>query len=222
MTKKQWQLVVFLSLLWFSLIVMVHYTVDFRLTEYVNNVFNPNSAFIDFVHQWSNLGLGWPYLVGLGLLFLGGQFVWHNSKVAFCSAYLWLSVAISGLACDLLKEIFARPRPDLFFQHHMSHFLFFAHRQFHGADYLSFPSGHATTASAVAVGMMLLFPRLRYLSILFMFSIAAARVLLLRHFMIDVMAGIYLGTLTSVIVFAYLRSFLRFGSFLVSCSRINT
>jgi undecaprenyl-diphosphatase len=207
MTKSQWQRIAFFSLIWFAVIVLVHYTVDFRLTEFVSRTFNPQSVFINFVHKWSNLGLGWPYLALFGVLFLLGQFVLHNKKMTLYSAYLWITVAVSGIVCDVLKEIFARPRPDLFFQHHMSHFMFFAHRQFHSSDYLSFPSGHATTAASVAIGIMLLFPRLRVLSILFMFSVAAARILLLRHFMADVMAGMYLGTLSSVVLYAYMKKF---------------
>lgn len=205
MTKSQWQRILVWSIVWVAAIIAAHYTVDFRVTEYVNTHFNPNSSFINFVHMWSNLGLGWPYLVGFGVLFLLSYFVLHKKRVTFYSGYLWLTVAVSGVVCDVLKEIFARPRPDLFLQHHMNHFMFFAHRQFHASDYLSFPSGHATTAASVAVGLMMLFPRVRVLCGVFMLSIAAARVLLLRHFMADVMAGLYLGTVTSVVLYHYLQ-----------------
>jgi membrane-associated phospholipid phosphatase len=205
MTRKQWQLFWFVSIIWFGLIVVVHYHMDFPVSRYVHASFNPNSKFISFVHIWSDFGYGWPYLVGFAVLFLLGKFVLHKPRLAFYSAYLWCCAAISGVICDLLKLIFGRPRPSLLFDHHVSQFIFMGHRTFNANGYTSFPSGHATTAASVAIGVMLLFPRWRIVSIAMMLSVAAARVLLLRHYVADVMAGMYLGTVTAYFLYRYMQ-----------------
>ncbi len=207
MTKQQGQWLLILSLLSFGLIVAAHYLVDFSVAEYIYATFSSNTSLIHFARTWSYLGLGWPYLVVLATLFLFARFILSHQKMAAYAAYLWLCVAISGAVCDVLKEIFGRPRPMLYFGHHLSHFIFLAHRQFNLNDYTSFPSGHATTAASFAVGIMLLFPRLRSVAILFAVSIMVARVLLLKHYVADVMAGLYLGSVTSVLVYFYKPAF---------------
>jgi len=205
MTRRQRLFFTVGSLLGFGLIVWVHYTLDFPVTQYVKTTFDPSSGFISFVHIWSDFAYGWPYLVGLAILFFVAKFILHNTKVALFSAYLWLCVAISGIVCDILKLVFGRPRPSLLYAHHVHSFIFFGHRQFHASGNTSFPSGHATTAASVAIGIYLLFPRLRIPAILFMLSIAVARVLLLRHYVADVMAGMYLGAVTSYFLYKLMQ-----------------
>lgn len=208
MTSKQWQVFCWVSILWFGLIVVAHYYIDFPATYFVRDYFAPNSSFIGFVHIWSDIGYGWPYLVLFFLLFLWGKFIVKKPGFTMMSVYLWFCVAVSGLICDILKLIFGRPRPSLLFNHQESAFVFFGHRQFSGS-YASFPSGHATTVMAVATGIFLLFPRWRVPCILVALSVAAARVLLLRHFVADVMAGLYVGAVTSYFLYRFMAT--RFG-----------
>ena len=205
MTRQQWKYSLGLSGLWFTLIIVVHYTLDFTVTQYVHATFGPRSGFINFVHWFANFGLGWPYIVGLGVLFCVARFLWHNQKLTLQSLYLFSCVAVSGIVCDLLKLVFGRPRPSLWFDHHLRDFIFFGHRQFHESSYTSFPSGHATTAASFAVGLMMLFPRLRVIGVLFMVSVAVARILLLRHYVSDVMAGMYLGAMTSWVLYRFMK-----------------
>lgn len=205
MTQRQWKYSLLLSLVWFVLIVVVHYTLDFKVTQYVHATFDPRSDFINSMHMIANFGLGIPYLILFGLLFVAARFFGRNQKLSLQSLYLFMCVAVSGIICDVLKLVFGRPRPELWFGHHMTHFTFMTHHQFHLSSYESFPSGHATTAASVAVGMILLFPRLRIIGVIFMLTIAAARVLLLRHYVADVMAGMYLGTMTSWVLYQFMR-----------------
>lgn len=205
MTYQQWKYYLGISVGWVALIIIVHYTLDFSVTQYVHTTFDPRSKFISLVHWVANFGLGWPYIIGLGVLFCVARFLWHDRKLTLRSLYLFLCVAISGIICDLLKLVFGRPRPSLWFDHGLSHFVFLGHRQFHESAYTSFPSGHATTAASFAVGLILLFPRLRVIGVIFMLTIAMARVLLLRHYVADVMAGMYLGAMTSWVLYRFMQ-----------------
>lgn len=74
-----------------------------------------------------------------------------------------------GLVTDVVKAIVGRPRPG-------------------GGPY-SFPSGHTTCAFAAAVVLARRWPRLRYVFYLGAAGVAASRVVCLRHFPSDVLAG---------------------------------
>ena len=56
-------------------------------------------------------------------------------------------------------------------------------------DYASLPSGHSTTAFAVAVALGALFPRLRVALWIYAGIIAVSRVILTAHYPSDVIAG---------------------------------
>jgi membrane-associated phospholipid phosphatase len=61
------------------------------------------------------------------------------------------------------------------------------------AEYASMPSGHATTAVAVAVALGALWPRARPLLWVYALAIAASRVIIAAHYPSDVIAGACLG-----------------------------
>ncbi len=79
----------------------------------------------------------------------------------------------AGIATDVLKVIIGRQRPD------------------GSSD--SFPSGHSACAFATAFVLARRWPRLRYVFYLGAAGVAAARVLWLRHFPSDVLAGAAVG-----------------------------
>lgn len=84
-----------------------------------------------------------------------------------------IAVLGGGVVTDVLKTIFGRPRPD------------------GSSD--AFPSGHATCAFAAAFVLARRWPRHRYAFYLGAAGVAAARVLWLRHFPGDVLAGAAVG-----------------------------
>jgi len=79
----------------------------------------------------------------------------------------------AGMATDVLKVVIGRHRPD-------------------GSSH-SFPSGHSACAFAAAFVLARRWPRLRYVFYLGATGVAAARVLWLRHFPSDVLAGAAVG-----------------------------
>ncbi|MDP3560384.1 MAG: phosphatase PAP2 family protein [Legionellaceae bacterium] len=105
--------------------------------------------------------------------------------------FLSLCVVISGLICVLLKVMFGRARPKLWFNSHEYGFYLF---KIKGA-YWSFPSGHTTMIFSLACGLSLLFPRYKILFIILAIFISFSRVLLIQHYLSDILIASYFALL---------------------------
>jgi len=95
---------------------------------------------------------------------------------------------------------FARPR--LWFSDHIFGFTGLGPH----AAYWSFPSGHSVTAGALAFALSLTVPRLTPAWIVIALMIAASRVFLDAHYLSDVIAGFYIGTISAWAMAAGLRA----------------
>jgi lipid A 4'-phosphatase len=147
----------------------------------------------------AQLGLGYPYLV-----FFAGLFVvmrWGGSlpalrareatmrSLAPVPAFLFAAAAVSGIAADIVKVVAGRTRPKLLFAANIDRFTGLAFR----ADHWSFPSGHATTAAALMLGLWYLWPRYAPVYAAIAVLIAAARVIICAHYLSDAVAGLAIG-----------------------------
>lgn len=110
--------------------------------------------------------------------------------------YVFASVAIAGIIANVGKYAIGRARPKFFPETGSVSFDFFSG----DASWASFPSGHATTAMALAVALAMLFPRLRWIFICIGFWIAASRLFLLQHYPSDMFAGCLLGFITAWLI----------------------
>ena len=135
------------------------------------------------------------YLAGGLVVFLG--FRKKNRRSSLAGLFIFMSVAVSGLAADLLKVIFGRARPMLLFDHGTYGLGWF--RFVH--EWTSFPSGHSATALSVAVALSLLQPRYRLLFLAGGLLVAASRVVLCQHYLSDVLAGSMLGAATAILLY---------------------
>ena len=135
------------------------------------------------------------YLIGGALLFG----VFRNKKPfwAFSGLFLFSTVALSGLSADLVKYIAGRARPKLYFNEHLYGFDFFRWQY----AWTSFPSGHSATAFGVAILLALLYPRWRFVALVGALLIAFSRLVLAQHYMSDVIAGSFLGIVSSVLLY---------------------
>ena len=114
--------------------------------------------------------------------------------IASTIGYVFVSIGGAGLIANLTKDILGRARPTLFDSAGPIDFHLFAFN----SDYASFPSGHATNIFAFATVIGILLPRARVPLYALAVLIAASRVLIGQHYMMDVLVGAMLG-----IVFPY-------------------
>ncbi len=120
------------------------------------------------------VAVGWwirrPRLAGGGLL------------IALC-------VAASGAMAAVLKFFVGRARPQLFDEH--GHFAMSPFSIDHAWN--SFPSGHSTTAAAIAGVLWVMDPPRRWLWLIAGVAVAATRVVIGAHHPSDMLAGFLLG-----------------------------
>lgn len=123
------------------------------------------------------------------------------ASLAVRLGFLFLAIAVPSLFVTVLKRIVGRARPviagdDAFL------YKFFLWR----VEYASFPSGHATTAFAVAVAFGVLWPRLRPLLWTYAIAIALSRVIVTAHHPSDVVAGAIAGAIGALLVRDFMAS----------------
>jgi lipid A 4'-phosphatase len=157
-------------------------------------------------------GIGYGWLTGFGVGFVvlhwGGNlprlrpFGRRLRAWSAVPAFLFASVAASGIAADILKVVFGRARPKLLFN---SDLYGFAWLGWH-ADYWSFPSGHAATIVSVLTGLWYLWPSHILFYIVLGTLVAMSRVVIGAHFLSDAVAGAWLAMLTTRCVVACFAS----------------
>jgi membrane-associated phospholipid phosphatase len=107
--------------------------------------------------------------------------------------FIFLAIALPGLVVTVVKRLIGRVRPSVVGP--------FAYVPFSWRpDYASMPSGHATTAFAVAVAFGALWPRARPLLWLYALIIALSRVIIAAHYPSDVITGACVGGFGALII----------------------
>jgi lipid A 4'-phosphatase len=149
------------------------------------------------------LGAAWGWLVCFSLAFSalhwGGELPRLRSVAArmrvlsAVPAFLFASIAVSGLAVDVLKVGFGRPRPKLLFRSDLHGFTWLSWRP----DHWSFPSGHTATIVALMSALWWLWPRHLLFYILAAAIVAGSRVVVGAHYLSDVMAGALIAMLST-------------------------
>lgn len=157
-------------------------------TEIVKGVFRP----------FSTLGESQWYLVpGVALYLIYRK---KRERLARFGLYLFCTVAATGILVNVLKVLFGRARPRLLFREDTYGFGFFEF----DSSYLSFPSGHTTTAFAAAAALGAAFPRHRWIFYVCGTIIALARVVLTSHYLSDILVGAWLGAVGSMVLAQYM------------------
>jgi undecaprenyl-diphosphatase len=158
----------------------------------------------------TDVGQSQWYLVPAGLLFIAIAFLdWEartrsgRSRLAFLFAqagYAFSAIAFAGIIGNVLKFLIGRARPKLFDDGGSLHFQPFTAAH----DFNSFPSGHSTTMGAVAMVLMLWFPKARIPLFLLCAFVAATRIAARAHYASDVVAGFALGSLYALFLARWL------------------
>jgi hypothetical protein len=132
------------------------------------------SAVLERVLQVLNLLAHGFAAAAIGLALLAAGLATRNRRFVRVGLAVLLAAALAGLAANGLKLLFRVPRP-------------------HPMDSFSFPSGHSTTAFAVAAVLARAFPPAGPVFAFVALFGGLARVYFRDHFLIDVVAGGLLG-----------------------------
>lgn len=110
--------------------------------------------------------------------------------------YILISVGLAVGIGEVLKGMIGRGRPFVGGAPNAFNFWNFAWSE----AYASFPSGHSTTAGALAFTLVALWPRLLWPMVIYAIVIVLTRLVLLAHHTSDVVAGLVLGMSVAMLV----------------------
>ncbi len=155
----------------------------------------------DFMADITDYGLSdWVLIPSLVLLVITGLFAVlirkrgpHLALVEMTQlyAFLFVGVGLPGLISNLMKRAIGRGRPHLLDQVGSLNFENF----FNDWTYQSFPSGHTTTAFALAFVIGFLSKRWLLPLVIVAAVVGVSRVAVGAHYPTDVLGGIVVGTL---------------------------
>lgn len=117
-------------------------------------------------------------------------------EATLLSAFIFLGVGLPGLLSNLLKRLIGRGRPVEF----DTNGAFSFHSVLNDWTYQSFPSGHTTTAIALAFVIGFLWPRLFGVFLLIGVVVGVSRVPVGMHYPTDVFAGFIVGMVGAYLV----------------------
>jgi undecaprenyl-diphosphatase len=146
---------------------------------------------------------GW-FLWPLGILFLGLAALPNLQRVPQLVlaaimvrvGFLFVAIGAPSLFDTIIKRMIGRARPLV--TGVADPYVFSPFRW--TAEYASMPSGHATTAFAVAVAFGTLWPRWRTVLWVYALLIAVSRVVLTAHYPSDVLAAAVVGVVGALLV----------------------
>jgi len=178
--------------------------VDRPLAAYTRSLDTSAHQLIDFFRHITDLGKSKWYLwpCGLATIFCGflarGKDVRPVYRRLFAyigvrAFFLFATIGLSGLFADIVKPLAGRARPKLWLDNQIYGFAPF---NTHGFLWNGMPSGHTTTAFALAFSLSIFYPRLRLLWFAYALLLGVSRVMVDAHYLSDVCAGAMLGWLT--------------------------
>ncbi|WEK06382.1 MAG: phosphatase PAP2 family protein [Candidatus Devosia phytovorans] len=127
-------------------------------------------------------------VIGMRLVPAG---LWRRATRELCqvSAFVFLTIGVSGLATNILKRLIGRSRPVIYDQVGAFDFRYVLNDW----TFQSFPSGHSTTAMATALVVGFLAPRLFMLVLLLALATGLSRIMLGQHYPTDIVGGYVVG-----------------------------
>jgi membrane-associated phospholipid phosphatase len=145
---------------------------------------------------------------GDGLFIIALALILFFSKKRFLSLMIISSYALSGIIVQVLKFFIDEARPAYYLAK-TNYPYFIDGVTLHNLH--SFPSGHSTSAFALATALGFAVKNKNY-SILFLLMAALAgysRIYLGQHFMNDVLVGSIIGMFSAIFCWIYLEKFLK-------------
>jgi membrane-associated phospholipid phosphatase len=166
--------------------------IDGKAATFVSlNAYHPFILNVFFIN-YTFMGDGIFALCLVALLF---YFKKRQQALAMLYAFL-----ISGIAVQVIKNLASSPRPKLFFE---------AGQYLHFIDGVSlannssFPSGHTATAFGIATVLVLMLKNKTWQPHILIATVMVgySRIYLAQHFLLDVMIGAIIGTVSGIAAF---------------------
>ena len=196
-----------LAITWICLAdkLLIHKTLTFFQTNFLDVFFQGITYMGDGV---------FIVLISVVLLFI-------NVRIALLQI---ISYASSGLISLLLKySFFAESNRPYYFLKDDPTFHKIANFTYHISN--SFPSGHTTSIFALMTIFALVYQQSKLVSIVFFLGailVAFSRIYLSQHFLIDVVAGSFIGVASAYFVFRILNhKFVKFNSSILNLKQAN-
>lgn len=187
MTQKKYY---FTSVIFIALIALSYLYLDRQVAVWFHEHLSEQDHL--FFRNITQFGESTYHLIGFTFAFLIFKFMLQRPRWADKFLFLFTSVAVSGIAVNIIKVIAGRYRPSEFFMNGDYGFTFFHLSR----AMTSFPSGHTVTAFALATAISHLWPRLSIPTWIFAIAIGA-------HYPSDVLRGAFIGTLSVYLILYY-------------------
>jgi len=186
--------ILYLILLCICLVIKIIFTKE-AIYFAVNSRY---SSFADDIAPYvTDIGNGWTILILSAILTL------FNYRTAFLMAS---SYAVTSLLAQVVKYIFASPRPSLLYKAKLS--VIHVVKGVYLLQFDSFPSGHTVTIFSAAVVIIYLAKNKSWGILLFIVAVAVgySRMYLSEHFFEDVTAGSVIGVIGTVLWISFIDS----------------
>jgi len=123
-------------------------------------------------------GNGQPWFIASVLFFIFDIFMTRSENFV-----IFVSIMLTGLFNLILKQLINRTRPN---EEESRNYVT-------QLDFKAFPSGHACRMGAMAVLMVLFFPRIGWLFAIWAIAVGYGRIALELHYFLDVVGGTVVG-----------------------------
>ncbi len=137
----------------------------------------------------TSLGKAKPLIGALIGLVISCRYVLRFKTWEKRAWFLLLCALIPSLIVLALKILFGRARPELLFSDGLYGFQWLKYTR----PFWSFPSGHTATLMGTAFGLCIVLPKYRWAFLSVGFLVMTTRVLLLQHYLSDVLVSAYLA-----------------------------
>lgn len=169
---------------------------------------------------WLESFFTWFTLLGDGMLVAGVCVLLLTLGRYLQVVHLSAAYIVSGLLAQLIKHATHMPRPRVLLQpEHYNQFI----EGVTGGGWSSFPSGHTTTAFAVAT-VLAFYTSNKWLQLTYLalaVAVGYSRIYLGQHFLEDVQAGSIIGVFVAACVYAWIPAFRFFGRRIAGGDRIS-
>lgn len=153
--------------------------------------------------SWMGVVTVLAILTGLTMARLRPAAIWQ--RVTDTGIFIFAAVALPGIFILIVKGLVGRARPYMFETQGAFGFnpLSFA------SEFASWPSGHTTTAFAMAAAVSLRWPAARIPAFALAILAGYSRMATNNHFLADVIMGATIGTVGAVLVYRWLTPKLK-------------